>query len=449
MLDLSEHGGIFGSGGPETKFVKVTASTTAPSNPALYDIWLNTTQALGKIFFDETDPTTALNDVLILISGKQTVLKGDISKGGKSITIPTQSSSRIKLLETDYLNVHAILGVARQDDGTLTNYIKAYYWDGTQWVQFSDTDSFIFLTLDSSTTKKVSGFTNAVLATNSTIYFNTTLPICIDRTLKRIYVFQTSSYKLNIVDLNDLSLISTLTFNATDAPGFDASVMAFADNGNIVYINPGTSKKVGIFNVAQNKTLWTGSISFITSMQEVNAYSLEFNKFIVTGQTTNPTYYITVYDLTSGAYVQKTTTAMSYSGCGFLNSDYPIVYLQSATSLVFADLNLITLKTVTLSKAASTYNYQVCMAVKNQYIYIYNTDYTISKYDSNGNLIWTSPVITGSPASVDIKPNGMGHVFVQVNNTNIYKHSDLDGTLMASYTPSTYSASTLRDFEVY
>jgi hypothetical protein len=136
MPFLEQHGGMYGGGKPG-KMVKVIASLTEPASPSKYTIWLVTDSYNEVDFLYQTESATAVNDIKITKSELTPTLKGTIEAAAKTITHTATADSRPKLFETEYFDLYATLGSVLKKLSTTQQTLKAFWYDGTKWVQFS------------------------------------------------------------------------------------------------------------------------------------------------------------------------------------------------------------------------------------------------------------------------------------------------------------------------
>lgn len=161
LIDIREHGGVFGGGGGGVeRFVNVTAGLTPPPNPQLYDIWIEKDMTIGDVYFEEASSITDPNDISVIIRNKQIVPATTVKKGNKTINQPAVDTTGLKkIFDSKYLGIYADYRLVKSIVSGSSEYLKAYYYDGTQWVKFSDAytimdDHILFLNV-----RNVSGTT--------------------------------------------------------------------------------------------------------------------------------------------------------------------------------------------------------------------------------------------------------------------------------------------------
>jgi hypothetical protein len=137
MPFLEQHGGMYG-GGESGKMVKVTASLTEPASPKKYDIWIVTDNYNVIDFLYQTEESTNVGDIKITKSNVTPNIKSSIKGAGKTITYQYVGDSRPKLYESGYFEIFANLGAVFKKTATNPKQtLKAYWYTGTAWEQFS------------------------------------------------------------------------------------------------------------------------------------------------------------------------------------------------------------------------------------------------------------------------------------------------------------------------
>ncbi len=217
-----------GNGNARTTPVNITVSTAAPSSPKLHDVWVKSSTPSNKILVQNAPPSGVVaNDVWIRITNEY-LAPTKVTNANKSFTLRTVSreydgfgnkptSATLLFTGTSY-DAWVILGAVRQRIGTNWAYCPAYYWDGSNWMQISWDNFYVFAgsLLPSGSTRRVLKI--APDANMQSIEFgNMDTNTTIIRTAPNGRVFVTNSTPaLNCYD-NNLNLIwSTVLLDGTN-----------------------------------------------------------------------------------------------------------------------------------------------------------------------------------------------------------------------------------------
>lgn len=151
MIDIREHGGMYGGGsGGKIEFPKVTWSLTEPASPKTNDLWIKKDISPGSVLFDDVKPALNAGQAFFRVVDKEQVPKASkIKKGPFTANVTPQTPtavtpSKIPYVKTDYMDIHGRLGQVYYSDNE--EKLDAFLWDGAKWIRIGSSTVSLFAT---------------------------------------------------------------------------------------------------------------------------------------------------------------------------------------------------------------------------------------------------------------------------------------------------------------
>jgi hypothetical protein len=178
MIDIREHGGMYGGGGAgKIEFVKVTWSLTEPLNPKVNDLWIKKAVAPQSVLFDDVKPTLSAGDAFIRVIDKEQVPKASEVKKGLNKTNVTPEAptavtpSKVPYVQTDFMDIHGRLGQVYYSSSD--EKLDAFLWDGVKWVRISSNSVSLITSFGESGKLKMYDISGGLMKTSSVANPNT------------------------------------------------------------------------------------------------------------------------------------------------------------------------------------------------------------------------------------------------------------------------------------
>jgi hypothetical protein len=454
MIDIREHGGIFGGRGDDGKYPNITVSLTPPSNPQKYDIWIKDTSYNKINFLFYTEPTGDDGDIKITKSNLKPNLKGTIDTKGKKIThtyVP--NTIQPKIFDTKYFELFADLSTVYKKEGTNERTLAAYYFDGTSWVQFSFEETEI-----------VGADGSKLYAYNyvfGTIRFSQDLgapvhTMCIDKARKLIYVWVANTktfYKLNF----SFGILESYTFplptNADLAQVIESKKVAIFVAGNTIqFYDYTTGQKI--------KEYSTGLFRLYHVM-----YDEIYDRVIYSGYNNGSPGHCAAINYATNTLYKSVKTGTWGAGLAFSHDGQYVYFCYSTVAGSTMSIEKYRRNDLTLVSSyqfAGTTSPSPIIADDRGFLYFLNYEVStvnkVRKYSVNdfSSFIWEQQITNGyeNPSrngTINVKPsavNGIGEVFIDAINTGsgINRFTIVSGTGIRYVTASFLGLSTVGNF---
>lgn len=288
MIDIKEHGGLFGGTLNKNKILKTTISLTQPTNPVVNEIWLKTDTVNNVVFYNTLPTNINENDIMIPKSSAELVKKKDIRMGSIQLildefnkTIPTD---KIMAFDSTYYSIYLRVGQVLKKVGNQFNVIEAYWYNGTDWIRFSVDFQYILAQRVSSNTYYLLDWINGTMHKTETITGATSNMFQkIDYDLRKIMFADITNKKFYIYDY-EMNLIETLSFTSLSG----AFLLAFDYEKRLLWTGAGTYVYLYDFNgnlLASNSTLGYFSLTSLLYDKETNTIFVSGNGNGSAGQT--------------------------------------------------------------------------------------------------------------------------------------------------------------------
>jgi hypothetical protein len=420
MIGIEQHG--VGGSSIGYRNIKVFAATSAPVGTKYGDVWIRTSNVIGKIKFQEAEPSVkAAGDIWISVGS----LTGEfnikdamkfVARTETSITIDidsveTYSSNSIELWKSNMMSLYAILGSVRYWDGSQWIFNVAYFWDGAAWVNFSQDNFNVY-----------------VLSSDSNVY-----KVLADGTFTSFYDASNSSGQIEIDSYENIYVTEGGTvkkFNSSKVLQW-----TYTGTSSIIHVRVGPDLKVYINDGNTSiKTLSSDGVllqtatitSTIRGIRDIAIAPSANMLYAICGDrnTDNTTQYIRLYrvSLLTGAQVQATTVGSKSSSTAAWSASAGAT--DETGMLYVVDHTVGTIDTMTpdgtfsstlLSLSHGTMG-TVALAIDKEHNKYTITNIAIStskmtKYTAAGAVAWVyTPVGGGSVNALSVDKNGYSYV---------------------------------------
>lgn len=387
LIDIREHGGVFGGRSATVKFVKVTYSLTEPANPEENEIWIKHEGNVNKLYFQETQPSLVDDDLFIKVIAKEQIAKATQIKQGNKIlpvTPETPSINANKIAETDYFDVYGYLGLVRYYKNGNIDILDAFQRINGTWKAISAKNSFIIQTLTNDGIKKLT--LDGEILVQSNAVNNASIYVSANPILNELAVIDPPN-KIKILDLDTLELKRTISFGAS------LYCLDYTPDGYFVVADmPGSSNRIYFLDPNGNTVAYTnfsnGTVSYWNAVYDKYGSGLIFIGSNVPRVWNKDTQQVDYYTAISG-------TASSMVS---LSSDNTVVY-SYRDNYLYGRFTYTTAPTLTLvqSVAMPTPEISACLGAVSDYsgdVFVLGYSSAVNprpvfvyKYDKNGSQV--------------------------------------------------------------
>jgi hypothetical protein len=419
--------------------INVIASSAAPVASKYGDVWLKTTNVIGKTIFQEIEPSSkALGDIWINIGNIKSKfnIKDAMKFIGRSeieinvvinsadVLAQIPSAPNVEFWKSAAMSLYSVLGSVRYWDGTKWVFLIAYYWNGASWTNFSQADWYTYVADADCNVYKISptGEVTVFYAGASTIYGIDTDPQgnVYFNTSNKIFKYSPAGAEIwNCVPtgsilLQDLQLdkdgniyVSNNNYNKVfklSPEGIVIFTNTLATGGSLALDKDGQmycaidSGQLGKFS-ADGTNIWIKTLySTSTSLNGNATYSIvpntEDGSVLAYNGYKNTIYKFSADGLTKTTPFVATTATDLNDACMVRDKDYLYfvawIFGSGAPSKLVQKLDINTFALAwSYDVYALTGGYAVMVTVdKDGYVYVATTNNKFVKLTSNGTLVW-------------------------------------------------------------